>query len=75
VVRALPKLSDEIIRNRVDLCRVVLTNFSCFDLFVRETRELLKWLSESAFRIGMQRAQPRSSSEGLRAHRIKKKPE
>jgi hypothetical protein len=38
-----------------------LTNFSCFDLFVRETRELLNWFSESAFGIGMQRAsQPRS---------------
>jgi hypothetical protein len=61
VVRALPKRSDEIIRNRVDLCRVVLTNFSCFDLFVRETGELLKWFLESAFRIGMPGAsQPRS---------------
>jgi hypothetical protein len=63
LVRALRKLSDEIIRNRaVDLCRVVLTNFFRFDLLVRGTRELLNWFSESAFKIGMQRAsQPRSA--------------
>jgi hypothetical protein len=52
VVRALPKTSDEIVRSRgVDLCKVLLTNFPSFK-FASDTRQLLGWDSESAFKLG-----------------------
>ncbi len=51
-VRARSKAPDEIVRSRgVDLCRVILTNFPSFK-FSGETRQLLDWDSESAFRVG-----------------------
>ena len=55
VLRALPKASDEIVRSRaIDLCKVVLTNFPSFK-FGSDTRKLLGWDSESAFRLGQAR--------------------
>jgi len=51
VARNLPRVSDEIVRGRaVDLCRVILTSFPKFQ-FSLETRQLLRWYSESAFKV------------------------
>lgn len=52
VLRALPKASDEIVRGRgVDLCKVILMNFRGFR-FSMDTRKLLDWDFELAFRVG-----------------------
>ncbi len=52
VVRALPKALEEIVWSRaVDLCKVILTNFPSFKLS-SDTRRLLGWPSESAFKLG-----------------------
>lgn len=52
VVRALPKTSDEVVYIRaVELCRAILTNFPSFRLS-SDTRRLLGWPSESAFKLG-----------------------
>jgi len=52
VARALPKALDQIVWSRaVDLCKVILTNFPSFRLS-SDTRRLLGWPSESAFKLG-----------------------
>jgi hypothetical protein len=52
VVRALPKTSDEVVFSRaVELCKAILTNFPSFKLS-NDTRQLLCWPSESAFKLG-----------------------
>jgi hypothetical protein len=52
VVRALPKTLDEVVYTRaVELCRAILTNFPSFRLS-NDTRQLLGWPSESAFKVG-----------------------
>jgi predicted NACHT family NTPase len=52
VVRALPKTLDEVVYTRaVELCSVILTNFPSFKLS-NDTRQLLGWPSESAFKLG-----------------------
>jgi predicted NACHT family NTPase len=52
VARALTKTLDEIVRSRaVDLCNVVLKSFPSFQ-FSPDTRRMLGWYSESAFRAG-----------------------
>lgn len=56
VGRVMPRTSDEVVRSRaIELCRVILTNFSNFR-FLPETRDLLHWYSESAFEIGKTKA-------------------
>jgi len=55
VVRALPRAPEEIVQTRaVELCRVILTNFPSFRLS-NDTRQLLGWPSESAFKLGQAR--------------------
>lgn len=52
VLRTLPRVSDEVVRTRgVDLCKVIRTNFPSFR-FSSDTRKLLGWDSESAFKVG-----------------------
>lgn len=52
VGRTLRQASDEIVRGRgIDLCKVILTNFSGFK-FSRDTLQLLAWDLASAFKVG-----------------------
>lgn len=63
VVRALPKTTAEIVWSRaVDLCKVILTNFPSFRLS-SDTRRLLGWPAESAFKLGQAK---RGSATGPR---------
>jgi len=63
VLRMLPRAAEEIVQTRaVDLCRVILTNFPSFRL-PSDTRQLLGWPSESAFKLGQAK---RTSATGPR---------
>lgn len=61
VVRNIARAPDDLVRGRaIELCQVVLTNFSDFQ-FSEETRRYLNWYSEPAFKIGETKIARRSA--------------